>query len=302
MQMAEISNQYILIKPDSYSSALDFEPYKGYYFFCSDSLTNLKIPYHLENDLNKKNSNNTKELEIVLTLNGVPRTAISAGIAENARSGVDIFDIFSPPSLFNDINMCLFNDGIETDYKYLQKEFRSEIGEGQEFDILIKNTSNETLELVAKGIENFSEYEAYLLDKSLMKLYDLRNQNKIEIQKKTSGKEYILYIGTEEYIDQKKASLIPLEYVLYQNYPNPFNPKTNIMFALPQQGKVSLMIYNILGELLEEKISDQLYEAGYHQVSIDFGHLASGIYLYKLQINFSGRQSFSETKKMILLK
>ncbi|MBE0551311.1 MAG: hypothetical protein IH619_02885, partial [Ignavibacterium sp.] len=55
-------------------------------------------------------------------------------------------------------------------------------------------------------------------------------------------------------------------------------------------------------ELLEEKISDQLYEAGYHQVSVDFGHLASGVYLYKLQINFSGRQSFTETKKMMLMK
>ena len=282
---------------DSYSSALDFEPYKGYYFFCSDSLTNLKIPYHLENNLNKKNVNNTKELEIVLTLNGVPRTAISAGIAENARSGVDIFDIFSPPSLFNDVNMCLFNNGIEIDYKYLQKEFRPEIGEGQEFNILIKNTTNETLELVAKGLENFSEYEAYLLDKSLMKLYDLRNQKKIEIQKKTFGKEYILYIGTEEYIDQKKASLIPLDYVLYQNYPNPFNPKTNIMFALPQQGKVSLMIYNILGELLEEKISDQLYEAGYHQVSIDFGNLDPGYICISCKSIFQEDNHFLKRKK-----
>jgi hypothetical protein len=74
------------------------------------------------------------------------------------------------------------------------------------------------------------------------------------------------------------------------------------MFALPQQGKVSLMIYNILGELLEEKINDQLFEAGYHHISVDFGHLASGVYLYKLQTNFSERQSFTETKKMILLK
>ncbi len=182
-----------------------------------------------------------------MTLNGVTRTSIIAGIAAVARSGVDKLDIFLPPSLFNGINIRLINEDIEIDYKYLQKEFRPEIGEGQEFNILIKNTSNETLELVATGIENFNEFEIYLLDKSLMKLYDLRNQKKIEIQKKTSGKEYLLYVGTEEYIEHKKASLIPLDYVLYQNYPNPFNPKTNIIFALPQQGNVSLMIYNILG-------------------------------------------------------
>ena len=74
------------------------------------------------------------------------------------------------------------------------------------------------------------------------------------------------------------------------------------MFAMPQQGKVSLVVYNILGELVEEIINNQLYEAGYHHLSVEFGHLASGIYLYKLQIEFSAGQSFTETKKMILLK
>ena len=279
-----------------------FEPYKGYYFYCLDSLTSLKIPYYSENVLPKKNYVNSKELEIILKLNGASRSEISAGIAEDAKSGVDILDIFSPPSLFCDVNMSLFSDKIETEYKYLQKEFRPEIGEGQDFNILIKNTSNETLELVIEGLENFSEYEEYLLDKSLMILYDLRKQSNIDVPKNISGKEYVLYIGTEEYINQKKANLIPSEYVLYQNYPNPFNTRTQIMFAMPQRGKVSLMVYNILGELVAEIISNQLYEAGYHHVGVEFGHLASGIYLYKLQTDFSGGQSFTETKKMILLK
>ncbi len=40
---------------NGYSNDFDFEPYKGYYFFSSDGLTSLKIPYLFENDLDKKN-------------------------------------------------------------------------------------------------------------------------------------------------------------------------------------------------------------------------------------------------------
>ncbi len=273
-----------------------FEPYKGYYFFCNDSLTSLKIPYYSENVLPKKNYINSKELEIALTLNGVSRFEISAGIAEDAKSGVDLLDIFSPPSLFCDVNMSLFSDEIETEYKYLQKEFRPEIGEGQSFNILIKNISNETLELVTKGLGNFSEYELYLLDKSLAKLYDLRKQKNIEIPKNTSGKGYVLYIGTEEYISQKKVNLIPLEYVLFQNYPNPFNPSTTIKYSIPKQANVMLKIYDLLGEEIETLVNEEK-SAGNYEVQFDGSGFSSGVYFYQM---LSGE--FTDTKKFVLLK
>ena len=53
---------------------------------------------------------------------------------------------------------------------------------------------------------------------------------------------------------------MPTEFALYQNYPNPFNPTTKIRFSVPQQSSVSLKIYNILGELAAELISNQMYE------------------------------------------
>jgi len=286
----------------NYVNTSSFEPYKGYYFFNNDSSTSLEIPYNPENASPKKNSTVSKELKIILALNGAPESEISVGIAEDAKSGVDKLDIFAPPSLFCDVNMSLFSDEIETEYKYLQKEFRPGIGEGQDYNIVIKNTSDKTLKLATEGLENFSGYEVYLLDKSLVKLYDLRKQSNIKVPNNTSGKEYALFIGTEEYISEKKNNLVPFEYALYQNFPNPFNAETQIMFSMPRQGKVSLVIYNILGEVVAEVINDQFYEAGYHHVNVDFGNFSSGIYLYKLQTEFSGSQSFTETKKMILLK
>ncbi|MEJ2507199.1 MAG: T9SS type A sorting domain-containing protein, partial [Ignavibacteriaceae bacterium] len=286
----------------NYVNTSSFEPFKGYYFFNNDSLVSIKIPYSSAKISPKQNFVSSKELKMFITLNGNPKSEINVGFSDDAKSGVDKLDIFSPPLIFCNINMSLYNDEIETDYKYLQEEFRPGIGEGQDYNILITNTSNKTLKLATEGLENFSGYEVYLLDKNLVKIYDLRKQNKIEVPKNISGKEYELYIGTEEYISEKKNNLVPFEYALYQNFPNPFNAETQIMFSMPRQGKVSLVIYNILGEVVAEVINDQFYEAGYHHVNVDFGNFSSGIYLYKLQTEFSGSQSFTETKKMILLK
>ena len=89
---------------------------------------------------------------------------------------------------------------------------------------------------------------------------------------------------------------VPNEFMLYQNYPNPFNPVTTIKFDLPVPAKTTLQIYNAIGEQLFVLI-DQELEAGSHQIEIDASELSSGIYFYKFKAG-----SFSETKKMILLK
>ncbi len=85
---------------------------------------------------------------------------------------------------------------------------------------------------------------------------------------------------------------------LFQNYPNPFNPSTQINFNIPQDSHVKLELFNTLGEKVATLINQEM-SAGSHnyQLSISNYQLPSGIYFYKLQ---SG--SFSETKKMILMK
>ncbi|MCZ6703273.1 MAG: T9SS type A sorting domain-containing protein [Ignavibacteria bacterium] len=96
---------------------------------------------------------------------------------------------------------------------------------------------------------------------------------------------------------------IPDTYQLMQNYPNPFNPSTSIYYALPEEGSVELVIYDVLGnEILkynEEKV------AGYHKLDFDASNYNSGVYFYRLRATDSSsglEQVFTETKKMILLK
>ena len=90
--------------------------------------------------------------------------------------------------------------------------------------------------------------------------------------------------------------VIPEKFELKQNYPNPFNPTTQIQYELPQDGNISLIVYNMLGENLIE-LDKGFKMAGTHKVTFDGSMLPSGIYLYQLR---SG--DFIRTKKMTFMK
>ncbi len=105
------------------------------------------------------------------------------------------------------------------------------------------------------------------------------------------------------YTDQKLMespvaieTVIPRAFVLKQNYPNPFNPKTTISYLLTADSNVELSIYDITGRKITTMVND--YQgAGHYTLQFDASHLASGVYVYKIN---AGRHS--ETKKMVVLK
>src|SRR5699024_10630211 len=81
------------------------------------------------------------------------------------------------------------------------------------------------------------------------------------------------------------AKNLPDKLTLYQNYANPFEESTTIRFALPLQGRVSIIIYDILGRKVFTLRNDKRYNAGYHEVTWKPEELASGVYLYVLRAN-----------------
>jgi len=89
---------------------------------------------------------------------------------------------------------------------------------------------------------------------------------------------------------------VPASLQLYQNYPNPFNPATDIRFALPSAGIVSLKVFDQLGREVADLVHDRR-EAGMHTVRFAASGLPSGVYFYRIAV---GRQI--ETKAMILTK
>ncbi len=95
---------------------------------------------------------------------------------------------------------------------------------------------------------------------------------------------------------ENNTTSLPTTFLLYQNYPNPFNTTTEILYALPQQSKVKLDIYNLSGQKVET-LRNEILPTGEHSILWDASSYSSGIYFYKLT---AGDKVF--TKRMTLLK
>jgi hypothetical protein len=96
---------------------------------------------------------------------------------------------------------------------------------------------------------------------------------------------------------QVQVGLAPKVFTLSNNYPNPFNPTTNIDFTLQKDGKVSLKVYNSIGQEVATLFDGEGTAGQYIQARFDATRLASGIYFARLQSD--GK---SLMKKMLLLK
>lgn len=93
---------------------------------------------------------------------------------------------------------------------------------------------------------------------------------------------------------------VPTKFSISQNYPNPFNPTTKINYELPQDSKVNITVFDILGREIV-KLVNQEQKAGYYTINADSKNLASGTYFYRLIANANGND-FVATKKMSVIK
>ena len=96
--------------------------------------------------------------------------------------------------------------------------------------------------------------------------------------------------------------ITPGNYELHQNYPNPFNPETVIEFIIPVRKKVSLEVYDMLGQKVKSLISGEVRESGLHKVTWDGTNeaglpVASGMYVYSLKFG-----NFVKSKRMTLIR
>jgi hypothetical protein len=108
--------------------------------------------------------------------------------------------------------------------------------------------------------------------------------------------------GTFEYSNVIEVEVTGVQaYSLDQNYPNPFNPSTSISFSLPVDSKVSLKVFDILGQEAAV-IVNALLNAGSHSYNFNASSLNSGVYFYQIEAQGNDGSSFKTIKKMMLTK
>lgn len=95
---------------------------------------------------------------------------------------------------------------------------------------------------------------------------------------------------------QPVSNEIPGEFKLYTNYPNPFNPITKIKFDIAKNTNAKLLVYDVLGRVVETLVSGEI-KAGRYEIDFEGYSLSSGVYFYKLVTN-----EFTETKRMLMIK
>ncbi|MEE9166152.1 MAG: C10 family peptidase [Candidatus Neomarinimicrobiota bacterium] len=94
---------------------------------------------------------------------------------------------------------------------------------------------------------------------------------------------------------------LPTEYGLSQNYPNPFNPVTTIRYQIPNDGNVTVEVYDLLGREVVTLV-EGFQRVGYYSAvwngRDEFGkEVGSGVYIYQMS---SGE--FVQTRKLVVVK
>jgi parallel beta-helix repeat protein len=107
-------------------------------------------------------------------------------------------------------------------------------------------------------------------------------------------------IGADEYWStsavHEQQTANDRNFSLSQNYPNPFNPTTTISYSLAEQGRVTLKIFDILGNEIRTLVNEEK-PAGRYEVKFNASDVPSGVYFYRLQAG-----SFSVVKKLAVVK
>ena len=122
-----------------------------------------------------------------------------------------------------------------------------------------------------------------------------------------SGRKYLLggvgeiIVSSEEKFILKREQAKPFTYVMKNNFPNPINPITTIRYLLPEEGNVTLTIYDMAGKEIKKLVNEYQNE-GLQEVSWDatdnLGRpISAGVYIYKMKAG-----EFVQNKKMVLLK
>ncbi len=144
--------------------------------------------------------------------------------------------------------------------------------------------------------EDYGKSWRKVYDGSVRSIYeDNQTARNIFINSKFGLLKFLDTLTVTSVKDEKDIAILT-DYKLSQNYPNPFNPGTIISWQAPVGSLQSLKVYDVLGREVATLVNEYK-EAGKHSVEFNATGLPSGVYFYRLNAG-----SFSETKKMILLR
>jgi len=291
----------------------ELQPFEGYAVHCSTAGEMLVNPNRFSSpgnySLPKTEASSDKEvlwsIRIIAQCQEARDNNNLAAIAQAASRELDRLDHPEPPVIGEYVSVYFPHRDWQTLTKTYCLDARPEPTDGEIWEFEVKTNIRDKVNLTFEGLDEVpSQLEVWLVDDALQITQNLRESNHYAVAGSEQPKQLKLVVGKRDFVGEKlaEAQAIPTTYELSQNFPNPFNPSTTIRYGLPKAERVTLKIYNLLGEEVVTLVNDEPKAAGYHTAIWDGrnkigGVVASGIYIYRIR---SG--SFISTKKLALVK
>jgi hypothetical protein len=167
----------------------------------------------------------------------------------------------------------------------------------------VRSEQRQTVQLEFVGVGTVPENLALaLIDGGGARAVDLRKQATYTLEPASVITVLTVAIGRPELVKKMADAVGPREYALLQNYPNPFNPTTTLPVLIPSQSRVSLKVYNILGQLVitlyEGDMMPGRYSLTWDGTDSAQRRVSSGIYICRMIAN----GAIHKTVKLNLIK
>jgi hypothetical protein len=277
----------------------------GYYFFNDGSLSALLVPYPFGTGgapgITVPQTDWKLQLALETDINTDPENYI--GIAPATKGGRSVQNIHKPP-LFMDQGFLYFErPDLDARYSRFSSDIRTDLGDGQVWSFTVSNPRKTHQKLHIRGVGDVPPGESVVLINELNSdPVDLRKNADYAFDAVSITMPFKLIVGSPSYVEQQIRASRPTTFELGQNYPNPFNGSTAIRVSLPQDSRVRLDIYSILGERVAT-IADGIYSSGVHTFRWDGTSgsgtsVATGVYFCR----FSDGANLVMSRKMIFAK
>jgi hypothetical protein len=274
---------------DTFRSAQDGV---AYYFFNDEaSRDSLVIPYPGAPNVGGKAAPKAAEEAPLLAISASPTRATSTaastvriGLDETAVRGVGPEDLIAPPGRFAATSLRIEAPGDPSSKRarFLMAERRPAAEDGgHTFRLRLTSRVDGPVQLRAENLRAVEGQSVALLRPSAGTTHDLREEPAVTIDPDGPATTMKVAVGTEEYVQSKTETVLP-EKVRLTSYPNPIGQQGTIEYALPEERKVTLRVYDVLGREVAT-LETGRKKAGRHTIQLETDRLSSGVYFGRLQ-------------------
>jgi Secretion system C-terminal sorting domain len=280
-------------------------PFQGYYYFNSNNLNYLLVPYIEPQSAAGKPGRLMQAasvtsgwtVHVTLSTDGMTDRSTWFGASAAVGQGLNSCDVRKPRAFGFEPSISFDHPDWDRNFSRFASEVHPLFADSSEWTFDVEAVPGKSAEIDFSGIAQIPDaFEAFLYDpvsNSWTNIKETTRYNFVPVSQKTS---LTLIVGKSGLISNLVNKSRAMTFQLESNYPNPFNPTTVISYQIPSESLVNLEVFNVLGQRVATLVNDQ-QAPGKHTVEFDGERLASGVYFYRLVAG-----NHISTRKMVLLK